>query len=68
MSGDHFAIVEIYEPIPPTISTINYIVPEGEPFKAYNASWKGYVRTDLSIKELRENQKLFEYFPRQVVK
>ena len=68
MSGDHFAIVEIYEPIPPTISTINYIVPEGEPFKAYNASWKGYVRTDLSIKELRENQKLFEYFPRQMVK
>ena len=68
MSGDYFAIVLIFEPLPLNLETITYIVPEGEPFKANFASWSGEVRPDLSIKELRDNQKLFKYHPREVVK
>ena len=68
MSGDYFAIVPIFEPLPLNLEPITYIVPEGEPFKANFASWSGEVRPDLSIKELRDNQKLFKYHPREVVK
>ena len=67
MSGDYFAIVLIFEPLPLNLDTITYIVPEGEPFKANFASWSGDVKANLSVKELRDNQKLFEYFPRKVV-
>jgi hypothetical protein len=66
-SGDYFAIVLIFEPLPLNLDTITYIVPEGEPFNANFANWSGEVRPDLNIKELRDNQKLFEYFPRKVV-
>ena len=67
MSGDYFAIVLIFDPLPLTIDTITYIVPEGEPFKANFASWSGEVKANLSVSQLRDNQKLFEYFPRKVV-
>ena len=66
-SGDYFAIVLVFEPLPLTLESITYIEPEGEPFKANFANWSGEVKTDLSIKELRQNQKLFEYFPRKMV-
>ena len=67
MSGDYFAIVLIFEPLPLSLETITYIVPEGEPFKANFANWSGEVRPDLSIKELRQNQRLFDYHPRVIV-
>lgn len=66
-SADYFAIVLVFEPLPLNLETITYIVPEGEPFKANFADWSGEVKSDLSIKELRDNQKLFKYFPRQMV-
>lgn len=66
-SGDYFAIVLVFEPLPLNLDTITYIVPEGEPFKANFANWSGEVKPNLSIKELRDNQKLFKYFPRQMV-
>ena len=66
-SGDYFAIVLIFEPLPLNLDTITYIVPEGEPFKANFANWSGEVKPNLSVRELRDNQKLFEYFPRQMV-
>ena len=66
-SGDYFAIVLIFEPLPLHLETITYIVPEGEPFNANFANWSGEVKPNLSIKELRQNQKLFKYFPRQMV-
>jgi len=67
MSGYYFAIVLVFEPLPLTLETITYIVPEGEPFKANFADWSGEVKPNLNIKELRANQKLFEYHPRVVV-
>lgn len=67
MSGDYFAVVLVFEPLPLNLDAITYIVPEGEPFKANFANWSGEVKPDLSIKELRDNQKLFEYFPRKTV-
>ena len=67
MSGDYFAIVLVFEPLPLTLETVTYIEPEGEPFAAYNANWDGMVVPNLSIKELRANQKLFEYHPREIV-
>lgn len=47
--------------------TINYIVPEGEPFKAWGANWSGTVESNLDVEQLRRNQKFFEYHPRVVV-
>ena len=38
---------------------------EGEPFKANFANWSGEVKPNLSIKELRANQKTLQVFPTQ---
>lgn len=65
-SGDHFAIVMVFEPLPLETEDITYIVPEGEPFAMWGANWSGKVK-NLNIKELRGNQKLFKYHPRTVV-
>ena len=67
-SGDYFAIVLVFEPIPLTLEAITYIEPESEPFHVRNANWDGQVIPNLDIKTLRQNQKLFEYHPRIVVK
>ena len=61
-SGDHFALVMVFEPIPPYLENIVYIEPEGEPFKMWGADWSGRVLS-FDIQELRDNQKLFEYLP-----
>lgn len=67
-SGDWFAIVEVYEPLPPNVNTFTFISPEGEPFSAWGANWSGEVIPNLDVEQLRKNQKLFEYHPRVVVK
>ncbi len=66
-TGDWIAFVKVYEPLAPGVKTINYIVPEGEPFKAWGANWSGTVESNLDVEGLRQNQKLFEYHPRVVV-
>jgi hypothetical protein len=66
-SGDYFAIVMVFEPIPMETETVTYIVPEGEPFAMWGANWSGKVQP-FNIKELRDNQKLFEYHPREIVR
>ena len=67
VTGDHFAIAVVFEPIPLNAENITLIVPEGEPFAMWGANWEGKVM-NLNIKQMRENQKLFEYHPREVVK
>ena len=67
VSGDYFAIVLVFDPLPLNLETITYISPEREPFNANFANWEGDVKPGLSIKELRNNQHLFEYFPRKMV-
>ena len=66
-TGDWIAFVKVYEPLDPNVRTINYIVPEGEPFKAWGANWSGTVESNLDVETLRKNQRLFEYHPRVVV-
>lgn len=66
--GDHFAIVLVFEPLPLNVKTFNYVVPEGEPFSAWGANWSGEVFSNLDVQQLRNNQHLFEYHPRVVVK
>lgn len=66
-TGDWIAFVKVYEPLAPGVTTINYIVPESEPFKAWGANWSGTVESNLDVEGLRRNQKLFEYHPRVVV-
>lgn len=66
--GDYFAIVEVFEPLPLDVTTFSYISPEGEPFSAWGADWSGEAITDLDVQQLRDNQHLFEYHPRVVVK
>lgn len=67
-AGDYIAFMEVYDPLPLGISTFTMIVPEGEPFNAWGANWSGHVFHNLSVKQLRENQKLFDYHPRIIVK
>ena len=67
MAGDYIAYVMVFDPLPLELNKITYIEPAGEPFNAWGANWAGCVLT-LDIKELRDNQKLFEYHPRTIVK
>ena len=67
ITGDHFAIVHVFEPLPLEIETVTLVVPEGEPFAMWGANWSGKVQP-LNLKELRQNQPLFQYHARQVVK
>lgn len=70
-AGDYFAIVLVFEPLPKDVNTFTYIVPEGTPFNPANtwgANWSGKVISDLHVWKLRENQHLFKYHPRVVVK
>lgn len=66
--GDYFAMVLVFDPLPPHVDAFTYVVPEGEPFSAWGANWSGEVISNLSIRQLRENQRLFEYHPREVVR
>ena len=66
MAGDYIAYVMVFDPLPLDLTKIIYIEPAGEPFNAWGANWSGSVTT-LDIKQLQENQKLFEYFPRKIV-
>ena len=67
-AGDYVAYVLVFDPLPLDISTITYIEPEGEPFSAWGANWSGSVIPNIGIQQLRENQKLFKYQPRIIVK
>ena len=67
-AGDWFALVLEFEPIPLDVNQISYIELDGEPFDAWGANWKGDSKYGLDINELRENQKLFKYNKRKVVK
>lgn len=66
--GDFFAMVLVFEPLPERVTTFTYVVPEGEPFTMWGANWSGDVIPDLDVQQLRENQHLFEYRERKVVK
>ena len=66
-SADYFAIVMVFEPLPLGLESITFIQPEHEPFNANFANWSGEVKPNLSIKELRANQKLFKYRERVMV-
>lgn len=67
-SGDHIAFLYVFEPIPLDVNTISFLEPDFEPFNAWGANWKGDSKYGLDINELRENQKLFKYNKRKVVK
>lgn len=65
-SGDYVAYVLVFDPLPLELTEFTYIEPEGEPFNAWGANWSGHV-LPLDVKQLRDNQKLFEYQPRIIV-
>jgi hypothetical protein len=67
-AGDYVAFLLEFDPLPLNVSTITYVEPDGEPFNAWGANWAGSVKPDISVQELRDNQRLFEYYPRVVVK
>ena len=67
-SGDYVAYVLVFDPLPLNVSSFTYIEPEGEPFNAWGANWSGNVIPNISVQQLRENQKLFNYHPRMIVK
>lgn len=67
-AGDYVAFLLEFDPLPLDVSTITYVEPDGEPFNAWGANWTGSVKPDISVQELRDNQRLFEYYPRVVIK
>ena len=67
LSGDYFAVFYIFEPLPLRLENITLVVPEGEPFAMWGANWDGKVQ-QLNIRELKNNQRFFEYTPRKVMK
>jgi hypothetical protein len=66
-AGDYIAYLKIFDPLPLDVETFTYIMPEGEPFNAWGASWAGSVHHNINVQELRKNQHLFNYHPRIVV-
>ena len=67
MAGDYVAHVLVFDPLPLELTKFTYIAPAGEPFNAWGANWSGCV-LPLDVQMLRQNQKLFEYHPRVIVK
>lgn len=67
-SGDYFAFLHVFEPLPPENKTISFIEPDGEPFEAWGANWKGQTLLNLDVETLKKNQPLFEYKKRNIVK
>ena len=67
-AGDHIAFLMEFEPLPLDVQTITFVEPDIEPFNAWGANNKGIVLSNLNVKQLLDNQKLFEYSPRIVVK
>ena len=67
-AGDHIAFLMEFEPLPLDVQTITFVEPDIEPFNAWGANNKGIVLSNLNVKQLLDNQKLFEYCPRIVVK
>ena len=66
-AGDYVAYVIVFDPLPLDVTDITYIVPEGEPFSAWGANWSGCV-LPLNVRQLRDNQKLFNYYPRIIIR
>ena len=66
-SGDFIAFLLEFDPLPIETTNITYYEPEGEPFDSWGANWKGNVFPSLDVQTLRENQRFFDYFPRQAV-
>lgn len=67
-AGDYIAFLMEFEPLPLDVQTITFVEPDIEPFNAWGANNKGIVLSNLNVKQLLDNQKLFEYSPRIVVK
>ena len=67
-AGDYVAYMMVFDPLPLELTKFTYIVPEGEPFNAWGANWSGCVIPNISVQQLRDNQKLFHYQPRIIVK
>jgi hypothetical protein len=67
LPGDYISFLLVFDPLPVGITDITYYEPEGEPFDAWGANWKGNVIPSLNVQTLRENQLLFDYHPREVV-
>lgn len=67
-SGDYQAFVLEFEPLPPDVTSITYLSPDSEPFKAWGANWKGEIRPNLDVETLRANQPLFEYHKRTIAR
>ena len=59
-SGDFFAFLLVFEPLPPSLPTFTYIEPESEDFDMWGASSAGQVIPNLNVMELRSRQFLFE--------
>ena len=65
-SGDYFAYVLVFEPLPENATTFTFKEPDGEPFNMWGAHWGGQTIRNLNVSELRKNQSLFEYNPRVI--
>ena len=65
-SGDFIVFLLEFEPIPPDVTTVSYIESENPEYDLWRADWNSKIRKNLNVEDLRKNQSLFKYHPRQV--
>lgn len=65
-SGDFLTFLMEFEPMPPSVTSFSYVVPDLEDFYVKFTNPRGGVRANLNVSELRKNQSLFEYNPRVI--
>ena len=65
-SGDFLTFLMEFEPMPPSVTSFSYVVPDLENFYVKFTNPRGGVRANLNVNELRKNQSLFEYNPRVI--
>ena len=65
-SGDFLTFLMEFEPMPPSVTSFTYIVPDLDPFSTPFANPRGAVISNLNINALRANQSLFEYHQRVI--
>ena len=68
VSGDMLAFVLEFEPLPLSVTSIDYLEADGKPYKAWGADWHGKHIINLPVSLLRNNQKKFGYYERKIVK
>ncbi len=66
-AGDWVAFLMEFPPLPLSTYKLTYHEPKGESFSAWGADWSEKRIYGMSVQELKDNQKMFEYLEPKTV-